>query len=620
VLAAVGPFRAAAQEAQTNRAAEVKAGYTKYEYRIPMRDGNRLFTAVYIPKDHSQVCPILLQRTPYSVRPYGADDYADGLQPFSLSAKGGYIFVYQDVRGRWMSEGQFVHMRPHIADKKPTDIDESTDTYDTIDWLLKHVPGNNGRVGLWGVSYPGFYAAAGMIDAHPALKAVSPQAPQADWFMGDDWHHNGALLALNMLRFMAVIDRPHPQPTTKPNPPVFSPDTPDGYEPCLRLGPLGEVGKQLLKGESAFWNEAIRHTTYDEFWRARNLRPHLKRIKPAVMTVGGWFDAENLFGALEVHKNVQKNSPKADNLLVMGPWFHGAWVRDDGAKLGDVLFNVKSAEYYREHIELPFFEYHLKGKGDGKHPAAWVFETGTNLWRRHDAWPPKNVQPRAFYFHSGGKLREDSPPAGSVEEGYDEYLSDPSRPVPHENKIANRKSAEFMTADQRFASRRPDVLVFTTDVLEADVTIAGPITADLVVSTTGTDSDFVVKVIDAYPDDYPDPMPNPAGVKMGGYQQLLRGDVMPSRFRNAFDKPEPLTPGKPTRVTFALQDVYHTFRRGHRIMMQVQSSWFPLVDRNPQTYVDIPVARPSDYRKAVQRIYRTRELPSHVTVLVVPRI
>jgi putative CocE/NonD family hydrolase len=337
------------------------------------------------------------------------------------------------------------------------------------------------------------------------------------------------------------------------------------------------------------------------------------------MTVGGWFDAENLFGALEVHKSVQKNSPKADSLLVMGPWFHGAWVRDDGAKLGDIPFNLKSAEYYREHIELPFFEYHLKGKGDGKHPAAWVFETGTNLWRQHDAWPPKNVQPKAFYFHSAGKLREDSPAAGPAEQGYDEYLSDPSRPVPHENKIASRKSTEFMTADQRFAGRRPDVLVFTTDVLEEDVTIAGPITADLFVSTTGTDSDYVVKVIDVYPDDYPDPMPNPVGVKLGGYQQLLRGDAMPGRFRNAFDKPEPLTPGKPTRIAFALQDVYHTFRRGHRLMIQVQSSWFPLMDRNPQTFVDIPLAKPSDYRKAVQRIYRTRQLPSHVTVRVVPR-
>ena len=616
LLAAVLPVRAAAQEAESGLAAQVKAGYTKFEYRIPMRDGTRLFTAVYVPKNAGPGCPILLYRTPYSVRPYGPDVYPDGLQPFALFGKGGYIFVYQDVRGRWMSEGQFVHMRPHIPSKKPTDTDESTDTHDTIEWLLKHVPGNNGRVGLWGVSYPGFYAAAGLIDAHPALRAVSPQAPQADWFMGDDWHHNGALLALNMLNFMAVIDRPHPGPTQNLNPPVFTHDTPDGYAFCLRLGPLSEVGKRFLKGESAFWDEAIRHNTYDDFWRARNLRPHLKDIKPAVMTVGGWFDAENLFGALEVYKSVQRNSPKTDNLLVMGPWFHGAWVRDDGAKLGDVAFNVKSAEYYREHIELPFFEYHLKGKGGGKHPGAWVFETGANIWRQHEVWPPPNVKPKALFFHSGGKLCGDAP----SEEGYDEYQSDPTRPVPHEETITNHKSAEFMTADQRFASRRPDVLVFTSDVLEGDVTIAGPIECELFVSTTGTDSDYVVKVIDVYPDDYPDPMPNPGGVQMGGYQQLLRGDVMPGRFRNSFEKPEAFTPGKPTRVRFALNDFYHTVRSGHRIMIQVQSSWFPLIDRNPQTFVDILVAKPSDYRKAMQRIYHSRELPSHVTMLVVPQI
>ena len=616
----VGTFPASvvAQEAEDQRLAQVKAKYTKYEYRIPMRDGKRLFTAVYVPRDRSQTYPILLQRTPYSVRPYGADDYPDGLQPFALSGKGGYIFSYQDVRGRWMSEGEFVHMRPHNPNKTPNDIDESTDTYDTIDWLLKQVTGNNGRVGLWGVSYAGFYAAAGMIAAHPALKAVSPQAPQADWFLGDDWHHNGALLVLNMFNFMAIIDRPHPAPTAKPNPPAFVHHTQDGYAFCLRLGPLNEVGKRYLKSESAFWDEAIKHDSYDAFWRARNLRPHLKDIKPAVMTVGGWFDAENLFGALEVYKNVKKNSPQTNNLLVMGPWFHGGWVRDDGSKLGDVTFNVKSAEFYRAHIELPFFEYHLKGKGKLQHPEAWVFETGANVWRWHDTWPPNNAQPKALYFHASGKLGEGLPRAVRPEEGHDEYQSDPSRPVPYEDKITIRKSAEYMTADQRFAGRRPDVLVFTTAVLEEGVTIAGPIKADLFVSTTGTDSDFVVKVIDVYPNAYPDPIPNPTGVKMGGYQQLVRGDVMRGRFRNSFEKPEPFTPGQPAPVKFALPDVYHTFRRGHRIMVQVQSSWFPLVDRNPQTFVEIARAREFDYQKATQRVYRTRELPSHVTVLVVP--
>ena len=618
-LAGSGPAFASAQVADEKRLAEAKANYTKYEYRIPMRDGKRLFTAVYVPNDRGRPHPILLQRTPYSIRPYGIDQFPEGLQPFALFDRGGYIFVYQDVRGRWMSEGEFVHMRPHNPKKAPHDIDESTDAYDTIDWLLKNVQGHNGRVGLWGVSYPGFYAAAGMIDAHPALVAVSPQAPQADWFMGDDWRHNGALLALNMLNFLAVIDRPHPAPTTKQTPPAFVHDTPDGIRLLLEARfARAAVGKHYLKGESRFWDEAIQHNTYDDFWRARNLRPHLKDVKPAVMTVGGWFDAENLFGALEVYKNIKKNSPKTNNMLVMGPWFHGGWIRDDGSRLGDVTFHGNSAEFYRQEIELPFFEYHLKGKGAWVPPEAWMFDTGSAHWCRHDSWPPKNATPKALYFQAAGKLGESSPPDALSAEGYDEYLSDPSRPVPHENLIANHKSVEYMIADQRFAARRPDVLVFQTDILRKDFTIAGPILASLFVSTTGTDADFVVKMIDVYPNDYPNPVPNPPAVKMGGYQQLVRGDVMPGRFRNSFEKPEALRPGEPTPVKFALPDVYHTFRVGHRIMVQVQSSWFPLVERNPQTFVDISKAKDSDYRRASHRIYHSGELPSQITVLVVP--
>jgi putative CocE/NonD family hydrolase len=605
------------EKEREKRLAEVKANYTKYEYRIPMRDGKRLFTAVYVPKDQSQTYPMLLTRTPYNVRPYGTDQYRDVLGPSSLFTKAGYIFVYQDVRGRWMSEGEFVNMRPHNPAKKGTnEIDESSDTYDTIEWLIKQVPNNNGKVGMWGISYPGFYTAAGMIDAHPALKAASPQAPVTDWFIGDDWHHNGALFLPHMFNFMARFDRPRPEPTKKFNP-TFDHDTPDGYDFFLNLGPLSEAGKRHFKGEAAFWDEAVKHGTYDEWWKARNLRPHLKDVKPAVMTVGGWFDAENLFGALEVYKNVKKNPPKDGNVLVMGPWVHGGWNGGDGLKLGDVPFNAKTAEYYRENIELPFFEYHLKGKGTTAHPEAWVFETGTNVWRKHETWPPKNAKPKALYFHAGGKLLSGLPSDAKPEEGHDEYLSDPSKPVPFIDKIAIGMSAEYMTADQRFAGRRPDVLVFATDVLEEDMTIAGPVQADLFVSTTGTDSDWVVKVIDVYPNDYPDPNPNPTGVKMGGYQQLVRGDVMRGKFRNSFEKPEAFTPGKPTPVKFALQDVYHTFRAGHRVMIQMQSSWFPLVDRNPQTFVDIYSAKESDYHKATQRVYRTRELPSHVMVLVV---
>jgi putative CocE/NonD family hydrolase len=614
VLVLVHPGHASAQGLT-----EVKAKYTKYEYRIPMRDGKRLFTAVYVPKDLTKRSyPILLLRTPYSVRPYGADQYRDNLGPSPLFGKAGYIFAYQDVRGRWMSEGEFVNMRPHNAAKGQRDVDESTDTYDTIDFLLKKVRGHNGKVGQWGISYPGFYTAAGMIDAHPALKASSPQAPVTDWFVGDDWHHNGALFLAHMFNFHARFDRPRPAPTSKFKA-DFDHETPDGYAFFLKLGSLQEAGKRWFKGEAAFWDEAMKHGSYDEFWQARNLRQHLKGIKPAVLTVGGWFDAENLFGALEVYRKVKKNSPRTSNRLVMGPWVHGGWGgKGAGDKLGDVSFNDKTAEFYRKNIELPFFEFHLKGKKTPHLPEAWVFETGTNVWRQHDTWPPRAAKPRSFYCHAAGKLRETAPAASKPENGHDEYLSDPARPVPYLDRIVLGMAKEYMTADQRFAGRRPDVLVYQTGELEEDVTIAGPIQAELFVSTTGTDADWVVKLIDVYPNDYPDPKPNPTEVKMGGYQQLVRGDVMRGKFRNSLETPEAFTPGKPTAVKFALPDVYHTFRRGHRIMVQVQSSWFPLVDRNPQTFVDIYKARAADFRKATQRVYRTQEMPSRVTVRVMP--
>jgi uncharacterized protein len=612
LLAAALPTATVAQGLEA-----VKAGYTKYEYRIPMRDGKRLFTAVYVPKDANQKYPILLTRTPYSVGPYGVDRYKDNLGPSPLFAKEGYIFAYQDVRGRWMSEGAHVNMRPHNPNKKGSDdVDESSDTYDTIEWLLKNVPGHNGKVGMYGISYPGFYTAAGMIDAHPALKAASPQAPIVDWFVGDDFHRNGALWLPHLFNFIADFGRPRPEPTRKGKP-RFEHDTPDGYDFFLRLGPLANADKKYFKGDVPFWNDVMAHGTYDEFWRSRNLRPHLKNIKPAVMTVGGWFDAENLFGALETYKHVEDNSPGITNVLVVGPWVHGGWSGGDGDALGHVRFNAKTSPFYREHIELPFFEHHLKGKGEKKHPEAWVFETGTNVWRKHDAWPPKNAKPRSMYFHADGRLAVERP-AEAEPEAHDEYVSDPAKPVPFQSKIDIGMSADYMTADQRFAASRPDVLTYVTPVLEQDVTVSGPVLAELFVSTTGTDSDWVVKLIDVYPDDYPDPNPNPTGVRMGGYQQMVRGHVMRGKFRNAYFRPEPFEPGKPTRVPIQLDDVYHTFRPGHKLMVQVQSSWFPLMDRNPQTFVDIYSAKESDFKKATQRVYRTRDLASKVTLPVVP--
>jgi putative CocE/NonD family hydrolase len=600
----------------------VKSHYTKYEYRIPMRDGVKLFTAVYVPKDDTQTYPFLMMRTPYSVSPYGADQYKNNLGPSPVFAKESYIFVYQDVRGCFQSEGEYVNMRPHNPKKGPKDIDESSDTYDTIDWLLKNVRGHNGKVGQWGISYPGFYTAAAMVDAHPALKASSPQAPVTDWFVGDDFHHNGALFLPHFFNFISTFGLARPEPVKK-FPPRFEHSTPDGYDFFLRMGPLPNADALYLKGKVAFWNEVMKHGTYDDFWKARNLRQHMKGVRPEVLTVGGWFDAENLFGALETFKNTEANKPAASNRIVMGPWFHGGWSRSDGELLGPVHFNSKTSEYFRDNLELPFFEQSLKGKGSAKLAKATMFETGTNRWRRFETWPPAEANQKALYFQSAGRLAWNGP--GVDSEGDDEFLSDPAKPVPYYEKITVGMEREYMTADQRFAARRPDVLVYATDVLPDDVTIAGPIVADLVVSTTGTDADWVVKLIDVYPDDYPDAKadssdtaparPDPNEVKMGGYQQLVRGDVMRGKFRESYESPKPFAPGEATPVHFALADVCHTFRSGHRIMVQVQSSWFPLVDRNPQVFEDIYTAKPEDFHKATHHVHRGKD-GSHITVHV----
>ncbi len=597
----------------------VKAHYTKYEYRIPMRDGKRLFTSVYVPKDDSQTHPMLLKRTPYSVRPYGADQYPENLGPSPLFGNSGYIFVYQDVRGRWMSEGDFVHMRPHITKKSTkTEFDESTDTWDSVEWLLKKVKGHNGRVGIAGISYPGFYTAAGIIDSHPAIKAASPQAPVNDWFMGDDWHHNGAFFLAHMFNWMSRSGRDRPAPTKKFPRATFEYGTPDGYEFYRRIKTLSEIDAKYLKGDVPFWIETMRHGNYDEFWKSRNIRPHLNNVKPAVMTVGGWFDAENLFGALETYKSNEARNPQTTNTLVMGPWRHGGWARGDGESFGDIPFNAKTSEFYREHIEFPFFEQHLKDKDDARYPEAWVFEMGTNQWRRYDKWPPAQRQSQSLYLHAGERLSFDPPTDSGDQNIYDQYISDPAKPVGYMSEIVTGMKAEYMIADQRFASRRSDVLVYRTGELEEDVTLVGPIEVDLIVSTSGTDSDWVVKVIDVYPDDYPDAAENPKEVRMGGYQQLVRGDVIRGKFRNSFEKPVPFQPGEPSRVRFTMPDVYHCFRSGHRIMIQVQSSWFPLVDRNPQKFCDIFKATEADYQIATQRVFHSPTLSSRLNVRTLP--
>lgn len=598
----------------------VRAAYTKYEHQIPMRDGVRLFTSVYVPKTCASAQPIVLQRTPYSVAPYGIDNYRTTIGPSDHFLKEGVIAVYQDVRGRYLSEGEWVEVRPHNPKKGPKDIDESSDTWDTIDWLVKHVPCNNGRVGMWGISYPGFYVSAGMIDAHPALKAVSPQAPVTDYFLGDDSFHNGAFMLAANFGFYTNF-KPHLAPT-RPQPAVpFDYGTPSGYEFYLQMGPLYPGAARYGVAENPYYRINLEHTTYDAFWQSRSIWKHFKAIAPAVLTVGGWFDAEDLAGPLVTHRTLRADSPKTSNHLVMGPWTHGSWSRGDGRTVGNLDFGQEPSAWYRQHVEFPFFMRHLKDAAGPSVAVATMFETGTNRWRTFEAWPPSGTA-RTFYLNAAAALTTTAP-AGA--DAFDQYLSDPNKPVPYVGHVQMGMQRDYMTEDQRFAATRPDVLVYQTPPLDDDLTVLGPIAVDLHVSTSGTDSDFVVKVIDVFPADYPTPEwkgppPEPANrVRMGGYQQLVRGEPFRGKFRQGFATPVAFTPNEPDRIRFDLPDVAHTFRRGHRLMVQVQSSWFPLTDRNPQTFTDIPKARPEDFRIATQRVYRSAARASSITLNVETR-
>jgi len=599
----------------------VESQYGKREVYIAMRDGVRLFTAVYSPRDTSRSYPIMLHRTPYGIAPYGEDSYISRLGPSMELQIEGFIFVYQDVRGRMMSEGEFVNMTPHRPVKKgPNDTDESSDAYDTIDWLVRNIPNNNGKVGIWGISYPGFYSAAGMIDAHPALRAVSPQGPIADWFIGDDFHHNGAFFLPHAFGFLSSFGRPRHGPTTQTEPSFIFP-TEDGYEFYLRMmGPLPEANRKYLKNEIPFWNEIMEHDTYDDFWQSRNLRPHLKNIRPAVMTVGGWFDAENLFGTLGVYQAVEALSPDAYNILVMGPWYHGAWAHSAVNYLGDIYVGAETGEFYRREIEYPFFMRFLKDVKEPDLPEAYIFDTGLNEWKKESAWPPNpQTAARKLQLCSGGRLLWDScgdkpKDARANADTFDEYVSDPSRPVPYMNGVTTGMAREYMIADQRFAARRPDVLVYATGTLDRDVTVQGPVSVSLTVSTTGTDADFVVKLIDVYPDEYDSDRYSDNVMK--GYQRLVRGEPFRGRFRNSFSRPEPFVPGKAAKIEYVMPDIAHTFRKGHRIMVQIQSSWFPLIDLNPQKFVNIRKAKAGDFRKAAQRIYHAPDRPSYILLSV----
>ena len=611
---------------------DIKGHYTKYEYRIPMRDGVHLFTSVYVPKDSSRSYPFLIDRTPYSVAPYGVDQYRTRLGPSPDFDKAGYIFVFQDVRGRYMSEGQFLEMRPHIDNKKSSkDVDDSSDLYDTIDWLLKNVSNNNGNAGIWGISYPGFFTSASIIDSHPALKAASPQAPMTNLFMGDDAYHGGAFMLAANFGFYSSF-RMQENPYLPPKVHVsFDYGTKDGYEFFLNVGPTGNLSK-LLQGASALFDDQMRHDTFDDYWKARDLAPHMRNIHCAVLTVGGWFDAEDLQGPFSTFHAIDKNNPNIFNALVVGPWVHGGWARYDGEHLGRADFASNTGDFYRQEILFPFFEHYLRGAADAKLPKAYVFETGTNVWRRYSAWPPKEAEAKTLYLQANGGLSFEAPTSDSS--SYDEYVSDPGKPVPFVNYTAQNVPQEYMVSDQRFASSRPDVLVYETPVLPEDVTIAGPISPRLFVSTSGTDSDWDVKLIDVYPPDYPDSKLDeekaedrdkprkdvpPPSFTMGGFQQLVRGEPFRGKFRHSWEKPEPFTPGKIEELKYTIQDVNHTFRRGHRIMMQIQSSWFPLTDRNPQTFVNIPDAKPTDFVKANERVYHSKGQPSGIVVGVVAK-
>jgi len=609
--------------AQTDQdSAWIRENYTKQEIYIPMRDGIKLFTAVYSPKDMSEKHPILIVRTPYSCAPYGAD-FSGRLtrSHWKYYCRENYIIVLQDVRGRWMSEGEFVDVRPFIKDKKTNnDIDEASDTYDAIDWMIKNLPNNNGSVGAFGISYPGFYATMVAASGHPALKAVSPQAPVTEWFLGDDFHHNGAFFQMDGFSFYSGFGKPRPKPTTI-GPSGFDFKIRDNYQFYLQAGTLKNLAKMI--GDSIkFFHEMYKHPNYDDWWKARDARRAMYNIKPAMLTVGGLFDAEDCYGAWNLYKAIEKQNPGINNKIVMGPWSHGQWGSRDGSFLGNIRFGAATALWYQNNIEIPFFNYYLKGKGtDPKLSEATIFITGENQWKNFDQWPPSTTSNQPIYFQSNGSLSWNKPTSSK---SASEYISDPAHPVPYTEDVHFNRTADYMNDDQRFATRRTDVLTFQTDVLSEDLTLAGPVIADLAVSITGTDADFVVKIIDVFPDNFNYPgsaaqqgRVGGASYPMGGYQMLVRGEIMRGKFRNSFESPAPFTPNKIEKVKFDLPDVAHTFKKGHRLMIQIQSSWFPLADRNPQKFVNIYEADITDFQKATIRIHHDAANSSNILLPIV---
>jgi len=587
----------------------VKENYDKIDTMIRMRDGIRLYTIIYIPKDKTREYPFLMERTPYSAGPYGDTNYARRIGPNAGMMNEKYIFVTQDVRGRYMSEGINLEVTPHRASKNKNETDESSDTFDTIEWLLKNIKGNNGRVGIYGISYPGFYATASLPSAHPAIKAVSPQAPVTDEFIGDDVNHGGAFFLLDNFSFMNYFGKPRTAPVKDYGDLIFPADFKDAYKFFLELGPLSNTLSSKYFGKNTtIWNEYLQNDTYNEYWKTRNIREHLKNIRVPVLVTGGWFDAENLFGALKTYQAIEQNSKFNNNFLVMGPWTHGAWAAAEWKQYASHDFGSNTSKYFQDSIETPFFNYYLKNKGRLDLAEATVFETGSNQWKTFQQWPP--IPSRNLIFYLGDKESL----SANTAEGYEEYISDPAKPVPYTNGIFARRNNDYMSEDQRFAFTRPDVLSFETEILTEDIHIAGPVTADLFVSMTGTDADFVVKLIDVLPDTEPNFRNAPRGFQMAGYQRMVRAEVIRGKFRNSFEKPEAFKPGEKTKIRIELNDVAHLFKKGHKVMVQVQSSWFPLVDRNPNQFLSIPAAKESDFIKNNIRLYHSSSISLPVII------
>ncbi len=592
--------------------------YEKREFTIPMRDGIELYTAVYVPRDQSQTYPILMFRTPYSCRPYGADAFPGRIGPSPILEDEGFIFVRQDVRGRWMSAGTYDNMRPHVPGDLP--IDESSDTYDTIEWLLQHVPENNGKVGIWGISYPGFYAAAALPEHHPALVAASPQAPIADFFF-DDFRHHGAFL-LSYFGATATFGYQHSGPTSTAWYQSPQPISEDAWTYYRDLIPLAEQAEKYYGDDNFFWQQQIEHPNYDEFWQRRSILPHLQNVQTAVMTVGGWFDAEDLHGPLNIYRHLEKNNPHTFNIMVMGPWGHGDWARRSPVQIvSQMPFGRGLSEFYQREVEAPFFRHFLKGTGQPPGFEALVFDTGLRQWSQYDQWPPRTAQSQKLFLRSDRALSLSPPTADEV--AFSEFVSNPDDPVPYRRREDIRirfTPREYMADDQRFALDRADVLWFQTEPLTEYLTVVGDLVAHLQVSTSQSDADWIVKLIDVYPDDHPVLDGTPEGVELGGYHLMVRSEVIRGRFRNNYEHPEPFAPDEVTSVRLPLQDVYHTFRPGHRVMVQIQSTWFPLIDINPQRYVDnIFRARREDFIPAVHRVFHSVDHPTYLEWSVIEK-